>query len=257
MTIQKSVSGETGRMNPLNNISVLLLETQSAGNIGSVARAMKNLGLHNLVLVNPQTELTDETFALACGADDVIQQAKRFDSLETALSGFALSVGTSSRNVDWIPTVHSPSGIAEQILPMAARQPVALVFGPERTGLTNEHLHFCQRLVTIPTDPAFESMTLSHAVAILAYEIYSRCTAHLQGRGMDIAPWREVEGFLVHLEASLHQIGFLNPVSESRIMRTIRQVFSRASMERRDVRIFRGILRQWSWYVRQSGRGQD
>jgi len=237
--------------NFLDNISVLLVETQAPGNIGSVARVMKNFGLRHLVLAGCKADFTDETFSMACGADDLLQDCTRFDSLEKALSGYSLSIGTSSRNVHWIPTVHTPVQMAEELLPLAFKQRVALVFGPERTGLTNEHLHFCQRLVTIPTDPDFESMNLSHAVGILAYEIYSRGVLHSQGRTMEIASLREVEGFFTHLEASLYQIGFLNPVSESRIMRTVRQVFSRAQMERRDVRILRGILRQWSWFVRQ------
>lgn len=235
----------------LENISILLVETQAPGNIGSVVRVMKNFGLQNLVLAGCQADFTDETFRMACGADDVLQGCVRFDSLEKALSGFALSIGTSSRNVHWIPTVHTPSQMAEEILLLASRQRIALVFGPERTGLTNEHLRYCQRLVTIPTNPAFESMNLSHAVAILAYEIYSRSALHSQGRSLEIAPLRDVEGFFAHLQASLLQIGFLNPISGPRIMGTVRQVFSRARLERRDVRILRGILRQWSWYVRQ------
>ncbi len=243
------------KKNILDNISILLVETQAPGNIGSVARVMKNFGLQNLVLAGCQADFTDETFRMACGADDLLQACTRFDSFEKALSEFALSVGTSSRNVHWIPTVHTPSQMAEEILSLASRQRIALVFGPERTGLTNDHLRLCQKLVTIPTNPAFESMNLSHAVAILAYEIYSRRALYSQGRSLEVAPLWDVEGFFTQLEASLLQIGFLNPISGPRIMRTVRQLFSRAMLERRDVRILRGILRQWSWYVRQIHKG--
>jgi tRNA (cytidine32/uridine32-2'-O)-methyltransferase len=160
-----------GHMSFLDQIAVVLVETQSAGNIGSVARAMKNMGLSRLLLVNPQTALTDEARHLACGADDLLDNAQRAEALPEALASFRLSVGTSSRSVDWIPTVLLPSELAQRLTEFSTDQRVALVFGPERTGLTNEHLQHCQWLTTIPTNPEFDSMNLAHAVAIVAYEI--------------------------------------------------------------------------------------
>jgi TrmH family RNA methyltransferase len=238
-------------MSDLDNISILLVETQSAGNIGSVARAMKNMGLRQLVLVNCQTDLTEEAFHLACGADDLIQNCQRSDSLPEALAGFDLSVGTSSRLVHWIPTAYGVAEMAERLLPIAASRKVALVFGPERTGLTNEHLQYCQWLVTIPTDPAFESMNLSHAVAIVAYEFYRRFAEQAPGRALDLASLNQVEAFYVQLQENLGEMGFLDAISTPRIMATLRQIFARAALEKRDVSILRGILRQWRWYAKQ------
>jgi tRNA (cytidine32/uridine32-2'-O)-methyltransferase len=241
----------------LENIAVLLVETQSAGNIGSVARAMKNMGLSELILVNCQTELTDEAHRLACGADDILESSRRFGSLTEALASFCLSVGTSSRRIDWIPQVYDPHELADRLAGLSTAQRIALVFGPERTGLTNEHLQHCQWLVTIPSNPKFESMNLAHAVAIVAYEIYSRLAeAHL-GRPFELAPLDQVEAFFDELELSLTEIGFLNREDPNRIMATLRQILGRAMLEDRDVSILRGILRQSRWYAGEIQRSRE
>ena len=241
-------------MSLLEKISIVLIETQSAGNIGSVARAMKNMGLHHLILVNPLTELTQESFSMACGADDILSQAQRFDSIREALSPFSLSVGTSSRLVHWIPNVLRPSELAARLTESSEKQKIALIFGPERTGLTNEHLQHCQWLVTIPSNPDFESMNLAHAVAIVAYEICQCCTRPPLGRPLEMARLEQVEGFFEALEKCLQEIGFLNEQNPQQVMSTVRQILSRATLEERDVQILRGILRQWSWYAEKIKR---
>jgi len=236
-------------MNSLDQLSVVLVETQSAGNIGSVARAMKNMGLGRLVLVNPQTELSGEARHRACGADDVLENAQRSATLPEALASFHLSIGTSSRSVDWIPTVLRPSELASRLAEFSAEQRVALVFGPERTGLTNEHLQHCQWLTTIPTDPEFDSMNLAHAVAIVAYEIRQRFSAQPVGRTLRRVGLEQVEEFANGLQQCLGEIGFLNQQNPQQLMFTLRQMLSRACLEERDVSILRGILRQWGWYA--------
>lgn len=236
-------------MRSLDHLSVVLVETQSPGNIGSVARAMKNLGLSRMILVNPQTSLTDETRHLACGADDILENVQRAGTLGEALATFHLSVGTSSRSVDWIPTVLSPSELASKLTNFSVDQRIALVFGPERTGLTNEHLQHCQWLTTIPTDPDFDSMNLAHAVAIVAYEVREQFCAPRLGRTLQRADLAQVEDFVSGLQRCLDEIGFLNQQNPQQVMATLRQILSRASLEERDVSILRGILRQWGWYV--------
>jgi TrmH family RNA methyltransferase len=233
----------------LEDISVLLVETQSAANIGSVARAMKNMGLQELILVNSRTVLTQDAYQLACGAADVLDRCQRFDSLLEALKPFNLSVGTSSRRVSWIPTVLAPGDLAERLVDLSQGSKIALVFGPERTGLTNEHLYLCQWLVTIPSNPKFESLNLAQAVAIVGYELYQRLLGARLGRGVGMACLDQVEDFFEHLGNCLLEIGFLNDQSSERIMATLRQILGRASLEDRDVSILRGILRQWSWYA--------
>src|SRR5262245_48509801 len=215
----------------LENIAILLVETQSAGNIGSVARAMKNMGLSQLLLVNCETELMDEARRLACGADDVLESSRRFTSLPDALASFDLSVGTSSRRIDWIPQVYKPHELAERLAELSTTQRIALVFGPERTGLTNDHLQHCQWLTTIPSNPEFESMNLAHAVAIVAYEVYGRLAKAALGRPFDLAALDQVEAFFDDVEKSLAEIGFLSREDPQRIMATLRQILGRAMLE--------------------------
>jgi len=236
-------------MSSLDHFSVVLVETQSAGNIGSVARAMKNMGLSRLVLVNPQTALTDEARHLACGADDILENAQRVETLREGLAAFHFSVGASSRLVDWIPTVLRPSELASRLTEFSSEQRVALVFGPERTGLTNEHLQHCQWLTTIPTDPEFDSMNLAHAVAIVAYEVREQFSAQPVGRALQRADLHQVEEFADDLQRCLDDIGFLSQQNPQQVMFTLRQMLARACLEERDVSILRGILRQWSWYA--------
>ncbi len=241
-------------MLPLNNISILLLEPQSPGNIGSVARVMKNMGLTSLYLINPNTQINAESFQLACGADDILAAALRTETLEETLQPFTLCVGTTSRSVDTFPRVLTPHQLATQIAEFSAESRIALLFGPERTGLTNEHVKYCQWLVTIPSNPAFESMNLSHAVAILAYELYSRRPQPTPGREIQSARLSQIESFCQTLERNLIEIGFLKDPYPERLMITIRNVMSRASLEERDVQILRGILRQWNWYAEKLRR---
>jgi TrmH family RNA methyltransferase len=241
-------------MSSLDQLTVVLVETQSAGNIGSVARAMKNLGLSRLLLVNPQTALTDESRQLACGADDVLDNSERAETLPEALAPFHLSVGTSSRSVDWIPTALLPSELAAKLTELSSEQRVALVFGPERTGLTNEHLQHCQWLTTIPTDPEFDSMNLAHAVAIVSYEIRQRLSSQSVGRALQRANLEQIEDFTTGLQRCLDEIGFLNQQNPQQVMFSLRQMLSRACLEERDVSILRGILRQWGWYAEKLNR---
>jgi TrmH family RNA methyltransferase len=210
---------------------------------------MGNLGLHHLILVNPQTELSDEAFHRACGADDILRNAQIVESLGKAVRLFRISVGTSSRSVPWISTLLRPAELALRLTQYSADQRVALIFGPERTGLTNEHLRYCQWLVTIPTEPNFQSMNLAHAVAIVAYEIYQHLNLAPAGRPLQTAPLDQVEAFVEGLEECLSEIGFLNEQNPQQVMVALRQMLARASLEERDVSILRGILRQWKWYA--------
>ena len=236
-------------MIPLDSISILLLEPQSAGNIGSVARVMKNMGLNSLYLINPQTEITEEAFQLACGADDILLSARRTETLRGTLQSFNLCVGTSSRSIDWFTVVLNPRQLVTQLAISSQGEKIALLFGPERTGLTNEHVKHCQWLVTIPSNPDFESMNLSHAVAILAYELNSQQSQVELGRKIVRAPLSQIESFCDTLKRNLVEIEFLKEPDPERLMSTIRNILSRASLEKRDVQLLRGVLRQWNWYA--------
>jgi TrmH family RNA methyltransferase len=244
-------------MIPLANISILLLEPQSPANIGSVARVMKNMGLTSLYLINPQTEITSESFQLACGADDILDAARRSETLQETLQPFSLCVGTTSRSVDTFPQVLTPHQLAMQIGELSAESQIALLFGRERTGLTNEQVQYCQWLVTIPSNPSFESMNLSHAVTILAYELYSRQPQPAPGREIRSARLSQIEAFSQTLQRDLIEIGFLKAPNTERLMTTMRNILSRALLEERDVQILRGILRQWNWYAEKLRRKSE
>jgi len=239
----------------LDHIAILLVEPQSAGNVGAVARVMKNFGFSRLVLIDSKTELTPEAYHRACGADDILQDAKYRATLPEAVREFALAVGTSSRLVEWIPNAMRPSEMASRLNQYGSTDEIALIFGPERTGLTNQHLRYCQWLMTIPTETDFESLNLSHAVAIACYEVRQAWNDSGDiGRALKAASVGQVESFMQGLELALSQIGFLNTQNPQQVLATVRQMLARASLEERDVQILRGILRQWNWYSAQSRR---
>ena len=234
-----------------SDISIVLVETQSQGNLGAVARIMKNMGLSQLVLVDCQTEIGDESFRRSCGAEKLLENANQVTGLSNALAPFHLSIGTTSRSVRWFSAVHSPSDLTKNLVSLSSNQKVAIVFGPERTGLTNEHLKYCQWQLKIPTDSQFVSLNLAHAVAIVAYELYlgSNASKSAPKNPLKLAVKSQVEGFTQDLEKCLDEIEFLSKQNPEEVMMTLRQIFSRASLEERDVRILRGILRQWRWYA--------
>ena len=164
-------------MSDLGRIAIVLVETSSPGNLGSVARVMKNMGLGRLILVDCQAELNEEARQRARGADELLEKAVRNMGLGSALEPFHLSVATSSRQVRWFDRALQPREMAARLNVLAPGQHIAIVFGPERTGLTNEHLQHCQWQVRIPTDTEFPSLNLAHAVAILAYELSQSLSA--------------------------------------------------------------------------------
>lgn len=233
----------------VNNIAIVLVETSSPGNLGSVARVMKNMGLDRLILVDCRAQLTDEAWQRACGADELLQRAARFSGLGAALDSFHLSIATSSRVVKWFQDPLLPRQLPARLGALSPGQTVAIVFGPERTGLTNDHLQHCQWQVRIPANPGFPSLNLAHAVAIVAYELSQVLLSPPPERKVQLAELNQIKAFSQDLERCLKEIQFLNEQNPREVMMTLRQVLARASLDGRDVRILRGILRQWKWYA--------
>ena len=234
-------------------IAIVLVETSSPGNLGSVARVMKNMGLDRLVLVDCQADLTQEARQRARGADDLLENAVRTSGLGSALESFHLSVATGSRPARWFDRSLDPREMAAALKGLGPTQQVAIVFGPERTGLTNEHLQHCHWQVRIPTDPGFPSLNLAHAVAIVAYELSQGLSESPPRAGRRLAELGQIEAFSQDLEGCLNEIQFLKKQNPREIMMTLRQMLARASLDDRDIRILRGILRQWKWYARSKG----
>ena len=234
-------------------IAIVLVETSSPGNLGSVARVMKNMGLDRLILVDCRADLTDEAWQRARGAGDLLEKAVRTSGLASVLQSFHLSVATGSRAARWFEQSLEPREMAVELKALAPGHEVAIVFGPERTGLTNEHLQYCHWQVRIPTAPAFPSLNLAHAVAIVAYELSQSLSAPPSKGVRRLAEMGQVEAFSQDLEGSLKEIHFLKKQNPREIMMTLRQMLARASLDDRDIRILRGILRQWKWYARSKG----
>ena len=241
---------------PLDNVTVVLVRTKTPGNIGAIARCMMNFGLSRLILVRPPADRDGDALRLAAGAGEIIEKAARYETLREAIAGQEFVIGTSRHKGKLRKDVRSPHRLAEEILPLLAENRVALVFGREVNGLERSDLALCRELVAIPSADAFPSLNLSHAVAVVAYELFAASRAFgktPQGRsGSRLAPARELEQFFDHLQATLQDIGFLERSNPERMMATLRSLFGRARPDSRDLSILRGIL---TGMDRASGKG--
>ncbi len=234
-------------MERLDDVIVVLVETSHPGNIGASARAMKTMGLRRLRLVAPKRFPSAEATERAAGADDILYDAEVVGTLDEALAGTAWAVATSARerHLDW--PMMEPHACAEALLARAGESagPLALVFGRERSGLTNEELDRCQSLVCIPTAPNYRSLNLAAAVQLLSYELRKAVldTAVVPPvTGRPLATPVELEGLYTHLEQALEAIGYFDPARPRLLMRRLRRLFARAALERSELNILRGIL---------------
>lgn len=230
----------------LNNIRIVLVQTTHPGNIGSAARAMKTMGLSQLYLVKPKHFPHTQAIELASGADDVVEAAIVTDSLEEALVGCHCVIGTSARPRGIPLPGFEPRQAAEQACQETASGEVAIVFGREHAGLTNEELLHCHYHVTIPSNPEYSSLNLAMAVQVICYELR---VASLAGHAADnkayydaLASNDEVEGFYQHLRQVMIEVEFLDPKQPKRLMPKIRRLFNRSRLEKMEIRILRGIL---------------
>ncbi|MCK9529930.1 MAG: RNA methyltransferase [Gammaproteobacteria bacterium] len=226
------------------NVRVVMVETTHPGNIGAAARAMKNMFLSRLYLVKPKVFPHAEATARASGADDLLAGAVVCDSLEEAVAGCSLVFGASARlrRIDW-PTLDA-RGCGEKAAAAARNgEEIALVFGRESAGLTNEELDRCNYLVHIPSNPDYSSLNIGAAVQVFAYEVAMALGAQVPAQAQDErASAGEVDGFYRHLEQALTDIGFLDPDNPRQLMRRLRRLFNRAELDKTEVQILRGIL---------------
>ncbi len=248
MTSAPSPENDPSQTVDLSRVRVVLVNTSHPGNIGAVARAMKNMGLTQLTLVQPREFPSAEATARASGADDILAGAQVVETLEAATADCALVVGASARlrTISW-PTL-DPKACAERMIGVAATDPVALVMGRERTGLTNAELEHCHYLVHIPANPDYTSLNVAAATQVLVYELRM---AALSKADALATRWRsdhpfatneELEGLYAHFETALTQLGFLDPDNPRQLMRRLRRLFNRSQLDRMEVNILRGIL---------------
>jgi len=238
----------------LQPIATVLMQTSHPGNIGSAARALKTMGLSQLRLVAPLRFPDPEASALASGAEDVLERAVVHASLEQALADARVVFGSSDRRRGIRMLEIEPREFARLALDAAAVGPVAVLYGTERTGLTNEELELCQYLVTIPANPQYSSLNLASAVQVLSYEL--RCEALSRAAiapPVDShvpAPNEQLERYFVHLEQVLDLIGFFGDRSSTKIMRRVRRLYQRGMPDERELQILRGILTETEIAVR-------
>ncbi|GAB2605953.1 tRNA (cytosine(32)/uridine(32)-2'-O)-methyltransferase TrmJ [Nitrincola alkalisediminis] len=249
VTILASFFYEIAQM--LDQIRIILVNTTHPGNIGAVARAMKNMGLADLCLVAPKRFPDPEADARASGATDILAAATLVDTLEDAIADCHLVVGTSARgrHIPW--PIMNPRELAGVVGKVAPDTRVAIVFGREDRGLTNEELHRCHHHVQIPTNPDFSSLNVAAAVQVIAYELrmlqesLDEPSAPKWGTQWDIelAQAKELELLFEHLEKTLVEIEFLDPENPRQLMTRMRRLFLRAVPDKVEVNVLRGILR--------------
>ena len=229
--------------NSFDNIRVVLSHTTHPGNIGAAARAMKTMGLHRLYLVNPRHFPDAQADAMAAGADDVLRDAVVCSNIDEALQGAVLTVAMTARAREISMEVKSPREAMPLVLQQAAGQPVALLFGTEMSGLTNDETGKAQMLVNIPTNPDFSSLNLAAAVQVMCYELAVAAEIRVPvTAGMQPATYEQVEGFFDHLEKTLLEIGFFTTQNPERMMRRLRRLYARARLEPEEINVLRGIL---------------
>lgn len=230
----------------LERVRIVLVETTHPGNIGAAARAMKTMGLTDLRLVQPRHFPNSEAEARASGAEDVLASARVFATLEDAVSDCLRVVGTSARTRKLAWPERDPRRCGSELIDAAAEGPVALVFGRERTGLTNAELDLCTEVVIIPANPEYSSLNLGAAVQVLSYELRMAALANATPAGREPesppATHDELERFYRHLESVLDASEFLDKRSPEQLMRRVRRLYGRAGLDRNEVQILRGML---------------
>ncbi len=232
-------------MNDVNKINIVLLEPSHPGNIGAVARAIKTMGIENLVLVNPKTFPDKQANVRATGALDVLEQATVCSTLKEAINQCTFVVGTSSRERGLSCPDITPRELGKRVWQEVQHGSVAIVFGRESSGLSNEELDFCQYATTIPTNWEFSSLNIASAVQVISYEIFMAKLEHAPSPADsvgEIATSSELEYFFEHLQEVLLQIEFLDPKQPKLLMRRLRHLYGRTHLTQVEVNILRGIL---------------
>jgi tRNA/rRNA methyltransferase len=244
--------------NSLHHIRIVLVEPAGALNIGSIARVMKNMGLSQLVIVNPQCDVNgEEATRMSVHAIDLLTAARIVPDLPTALAGCTRVIATTARERA-IPTLLETP---RQALPwlVESNEPTALIFGREDSGLTNAELNYATRYLRIPVGSEYSSLNLAQAVGVCAYELQV-CASDLESepqairsqipQQLDIAPVELVEGYYQQLETLLLEIGYLLPHTAANRMEKIRRLYNRSQLSPNEVALLRGMLRQVNWAIK-------
>lgn len=233
-------------MNLLDQIQIILIETSHSGNIGSAARAMKTMGLHHLRLVSPKQTIDEQAIALSAGAKDVLDQVQIFEHFDDAVADCQLIIGTSARQRHLQSTLIEPRACGELAITRANLGKVAIIFGRERVGLTNEELLKCHYHLNVPTNPEYGSLNLAMAVQLVSYEVRMAWLAQqdLQKNAINL-PLAEyptadaIEHFFTHTERLYTELGFIR---NDAVMLKLRRLYQRAELETNELNLLRGML---------------
>jgi tRNA (cytidine32/uridine32-2'-O)-methyltransferase len=232
----------------LSHIKIVLVETSHPGNIGAVARAMKNMAMDNLCLVKPKIFPSADATARASGADDILANAKVYAMLPEAIADCQLVLGTSARcrTISW-PEL-TPREFAEKVIIHEPGNKVAILFGRENSGLKNHELDLCHYLLRIPCNSAYSSLNIAAAVQVICYELFVAAglqeTNQIGDKGeVPLASAEQMESFYGHLHQALVDIGFMHPDKSKSIMRRLRRIYNRIQLDTKELDILRGILR--------------
>lgn len=232
----------------LSNIRIVLVETSHPGNIGGVARAMKNMKMSNLYLVAPNKFPSADATSRASGADDILMSAKVCETLQEAITGCSIVIGASARcrTISW-PEL-TPKECADKLSVDAINEQVAIIFGRENSGLKNHELDLCQFLLRIPCNEEYSSLNLAAAVQVVSYELFAASGLNKEiqigDKGEEVpATSEQMEMFYQHMHEALIDIGFMHPDKSKSIMRRLRRIYNRTQLDTKEVDILRGILR--------------
>ncbi|QRN41851.1 MAG: RNA methyltransferase [Neisseriaceae bacterium] len=249
----------------LKNIYVILCHTSHPGNIGSAARAMKTMGLSQLILVSPNIIATsqtpnpplfdrnnpdtftipEESFILASGAKDILTQAQFFSTLDEAIKPMHLTCALSSRKREISAPLQSPREIMPEIIQFAQNeQKIAFIFGSETFGLNIEEVSLCNRLITINGNPDYFSLNLAQTVQVVAYELFSQLNHPITSLKQypNLSTRKEVLGLVEHFEVTMQEIGFFEKRNKKRLMRRIQRMIDKSNIEKEEIDILRGFL---------------
>ena len=244
----------------LENLYVVLSEPKGPMNVGSVARAMNNMGLTRLALVNPCDYTSEEARKMASGCNDTLLGATVYESTKDAVAEAGFVVGMTCRTGKQRQNILSPEQLAMRLVDVAPKNKVALLFGTERTGLTNDEVALCDTLVSIPSSAMNPSLNLAQAVLLTCYEIFklSEEGALSHGEEAELATSGEIELMYGHMADLFGRIGYLDPQNPNHIMMAIRNIFARAALDSRDVKILRGMIGKIDCYRRwiESGKSK-
>ncbi|MBN1625255.1 MAG: RNA methyltransferase [Deltaproteobacteria bacterium] len=237
-----------------DNIAVVLVGPRLPENIGAAARAMNNMDIRRLIIVNPGNMDRERIAMMATSHSiDILENMKIHDDLREALAPFRYIAGTTARVGSMRPALTTPKDLARDLIPISKENDIAILFGPEDRGLSNSHLSYCHTIINIPTSE-FSSLNLAQAVMIVCYELFQATGDEHNQEIPRLANSFELEGMYDHMKKVLTRIGFINPQNPERWMWNIRRFLSRLPLQAMDVRVIRGIFRQIDWYVDQAVR---